>query len=289
MSYSNKVGTTEKDSSMKISEAYILFAENYLFMKGYAVSTHKNYRWAIESLISVVGDIQLSSLKIDHIVEWRHYTETNSWDMNSVNSYMYKLRMFIKYWKRRIEIPLDVEDMCIPKRKMKLVKHLTIDEVKKVFKACETDRERLMIALLYSTGIRIGEMCQLRVRDIRGDTLLIRGKGGKERLVYLDNLAKECLKMCSLETLYVFPTYNGHISVNYAERLIKRLNVKTGIIFTAHVLRHTHATLLLSNGCSIRHIQELLGHADISTTQMYTHVSNTDLAGAYKSYHVSLV
>lgn len=279
---------TEKETTVLLSEAFYSFSRNYLFMKGYSKHTLSNYRWAINSLIAVTEDIPIENITMEHLVKWKACVERKGWDENTMNSYMYKIRFFIKWWSRKVKLNIDVEDIVIPKKKMKLVKHLTLDEVKAVYKSCEDDRERLIISLLYSTGVRISELSRIRKQDVRGDTLLIRGKGGKERVVYLDPVAKDCMSKYKSTCSYIISGLQGGLTKSGLEKIVRDISRRSGVVFTAHTLRHTHATLLLSEGCNLRHIQELLGHADISTTQMYTHVSNVDLAGAYKKFHVSL-
>jgi site-specific recombinase XerD len=228
-----------------------------------------------------------------YILRWKHYAHQNQWDNNSIAAYMYRLRLFFKYWSKYEKLSLDVEDILIPKRQSKLPRYLSLEQCRDVYRACLDDRERAFVSLLFSTGIRVGEACRIRVKDIQKDKILIRGKAGKERYVYLDDSAysdiQKHVSSRKVNSPYLFSGYSEVMNKSTIQKCIRDLGVRSGIPhLTPHVFRHTYATLLLGNGCNLRHIQEMLGHADISTTQIYTHVSNNDLAQSYETYHVSL-
>lgn len=280
-------------AEMTLSEALYEFTERYLFMRGFSKSTIDNYRWAVTSFIDTVGDIRLSDITVEHIVQWKHMAHSNQWDNNSIAAYMYRIRLFLKYWIKHANLSLDLDDILIPKRQSKLPKYLTLEQAKSVFNSCQNARERAFVSLLFSTGIRVSEACKIRVKDIRSDSILIRGKAGKERVVFLDPLTSKCIQAYiqsrNNNSEYLFSGYGQTMSKSTIQKCMREIGQRAGINgLTPHVFRHTYATLLLNNGCSLRHIQKLLGHADISTTQIYTHVSNKELAGSYKQYHVAL-
>lgn len=287
-----RVGRSE--ASVVVLEALYEFTQEYLYLKGYAESTVLNYRYAIESLVSVVGNKELTNLSLADILEWRHHVDKQNWDVNAVASYSYKLRLFFRWWSKKVELSIEPDDIAIPKRKLKLPNYLSLEEVKQVYKSCSNIREKLIVSLLFSTGIRVGELCSVRTKDIKGDILLIRGKNGKEREVYLDKLCQqnlmEYLKERKYSSDFLLTGRRGALSISHIQKTIKALSDKTNIgrTITCHTFRHTYATLLLKNDCQLRYIQELLGHSDISTTQIYTHVSNKDLRSAYIASHVTL-
>jgi site-specific recombinase XerD len=161
-------------------------------------------------------------------------------------------------------------------------------------------RDKAILELLFSTGLRVSELCSL-TRDINlnTDSFPIRGKGDKVRVVFISDDAKNALKKYLAKRIDVddalFIRLNkeksrgGDLSLNKRsiERIVKQNAIKAGISkkVTPHVIRHSFATDLLSNGADLRSVQMLLGHANISTTQIYTHVTDTQLRDVHKKFH----
>ncbi|MEM4245370.1 MAG: tyrosine-type recombinase/integrase [Candidatus Nanoarchaeia archaeon] len=165
---------------------------------------------------------------------------------------------------------------------------LTKEEVKALINAASRDKTRLIIELIYSSGLRVSEAVSLKVNDLDFDNHIIRvksGKGSKDRITILStNLIPE-LKRYILtlnnDEVYLFPNSKGsNLSVRNIQKLIQKAATRAGIKkkVSPHVLRHSFATHLLEAGTDIRLIQELLGHSQLSTTQIYTHVSNEQLS-----------
>lgn len=152
-----------------------------------------------------------------------------------------------------------------------------------------------MIELLYASGLRVSELCELPMTAILGDRLLIHGKGAKERIVPMHDAAINALnKWVDMrgddESKYVFPTNSssGHITRDGFFKILKKCAVLSGIDttrVTPHVLRHSFASHLLSHGANLRAIQMMLGHEDISTTQIYTHVQPEKLQQVVEEHH----
>ncbi|MBC7090283.1 MAG: tyrosine-type recombinase/integrase, partial [Methanobacteriaceae archaeon] len=183
-----------------------------------------------------------------------------------------------------------LKDVKTPKRAKSLPKSLNEDEVKRLIRAVDTDtrqrkftrtRDKLILSLLYSSGLRVSEVVSLKVNDIdlKDRTIRIRGKGNKDRIVLFDQktkkLLKEYLHERSQESEYLFLNRFGNpLTPRYIQITIKKYAIKAGIKkkVTPHILRHSFATHLLKNGVDIRAIQQLLGHSNLSTTQIYTSV-----------------
>jgi site-specific recombinase XerD len=184
------------------------------------------------------------------------------------------------------------------------------EELERLFKAIDTKetmgiRDRAILEVLFSTGLRVSELVSLNREQVNMDSgeFGVIGKGGKARVVFLSKRAKEWL------TKYLgkradpnrplFIRYSGpkpeegltdeklRLSARSIERLIDKYRKKAGILFRIgpHVLRHSYATDLLSHGADLRSVQEMLGHKNISTTQIYTHVTNTRLKEIHEKYH----
>ena len=148
--------------------------------------------------------------------------------------------------------------------------------------------KRLLIELFYSTGCRVGEMVNIKVSDIdlENKTIKVMGKGSKERIVYYGDYASQYLNMYlkTGKSKYLFTSKEGNkLTIYEVEEIVKdimkHISIKTHV--TPHTLRHTFATHLLNNGADIKTVQELLGHANLSTTGIYTHVSSDRLKDVY--------
>ena len=152
-----------------------------------------------------------------------------------------------------------------------------------------------MIELLYASGLRVSELCEMPMTGILGDHLLIHGKGAKERIVPMHTGAQHALqKWLELRgdnnSKYVFPSNSqtGHITRDGFFKILKKCAVLSGIDpkrVSPHVLRHSFASHLLSHGANLRAIQTMLGHEDISTTQIYTHVLPEQLRETMEQFH----
>jgi site-specific recombinase XerD len=157
-------------------------------------------------------------------------------------------------------------------------------------------RDGAILELLFSTGLRVSELCALNSdMDFSRDELSVRGKGEKVRVVFLSPAAKEAVREYVKarndmeEALFVDgrPSALHRISPRDVQRHLKKYVARAGItnVVTPHTLRHAFATDLLSNGADIRSVQQLLGHASINTTQIYTHITDSHLRGIHKKFH----
>lgn len=207
-------------------------------------------------------------------------------------------------------------DLDVPKFAKSLPKFLTKDEIITLIQASEQDsspigvRNHAMISLLYATGLRVSELVTLKLADLNfvknnnsleiKDYFILKGKGSKERMVIVSNAAIIALKeyllirdyfLHSKESLkYLFPSKSkeGYITRQNFFYMLKKLAIESGLDpekVSPHVLRHSFATHMLSNGADLRSIQELLGHADIGTTQIYTHLDSDKLKKVVIEHH----
>ena len=176
-----------------------------------------------------------------------------------------------------------VDDIKNPKKGKKLPTVLTKEEVRALIKAGKVGRDRLIIEFLYSSGCRVSEAVSMKITDLNLKERLAKvrgGKGNKDRIIVLSqkwiSSLKRYLKRRKIPSEYIFSKKNGKpISVDTIQRIIRDSTEKAGIPkkVTPHALRHSFATHLLDNGENIRKIQELLGHSNLNTTQIYTKVS----------------
>ena len=226
---------------------------------------------------------------------------------NTQNYYLIALRSFLKYMiKRGIKTlpPERIELAKIGERSLDLI---TPEELDRLIGAPDTNelkglRDRAILELLFSTGLRVSELCSLpRDISLKSDEFSIRGKGEKIRVVFLSAEAKTAIKnylnkrkdMDDALFVRIPPynlqptTYNLRLTPRSIERIVKHYAIKAGISkkVTPHIIRHCFATDLLSNGADIRSVQALLGHSNITTTQIYTHVTDKQLRDVHKNFH----
>ncbi len=210
------------------------------------------------------------------------------------------LRSFYKFLMlEKIITKNPAANLELPRRSRPLPKFLTVDEIELLISSAgdikTSVRLRAMIELLYASGLRVSELCELPTNAILGDRLLIHGKGAKERMVPMHTGAQKALARWmelrgDIDSKYVFPTYSktGHITRDGFFKILKKCAILAGISparVTPHVLRHSFASHLLAGGANLRAIQTMLGHEDISTTQIYTHVMPEKLKQTVVAYH----
>lgn len=216
------------------------------------------------------------------------------------------LRQFYNYLSDKKIIGLNpMENIEAPKIEKTLPDYLTKDEIRQLFSVFDINnalelRDKTMFELLYSCGLRISEACNLKVDDVDLGSMLIRvtGKGDRERLVpygevaqslldrYINEYRNQIVHGLSLKYLFISKK-GGALSRKSAWRLLKKYMERAGIQknITPHTLRHSFATHLLQNNADLRSVQELLGHIDISTTQIYTHLAAKDIVEAHQQFH----
>ncbi|MEX2017599.1 MAG: site-specific tyrosine recombinase/integron integrase [Candidatus Pacearchaeota archaeon] len=175
-----------------------------------------------------------------------------------------------------------------PKKEVKIPIVLTKEEVKRLISALNNEKSRLMISLLYACGFRVSELLNLRIKDLNFEEKIgqvRQGKGRKDRIFNIPtSLSKSLNKQTKAQTdeglEFLFTGYNGkQLSPRNIQQIVNKAAARAGIKKSVHphTLRHSFATHLLENNTDIRKIQELLGHADLNTTQIYTHISQEEL------------
>lgn len=218
------------------------------------------------------------------------------------NYYIIALRGFLRYLIKRGVATLAPEQVELSKQEERKVDFLEVQEVKRLVEAVKGDdmtstRDRVIISTLFSTGLRVSELAGLNREHVnieRGE-FAVRGKGKKIRVVFLDKASKQAMKDYVAkrtdieEALVLNHRSNRRLTVRQIQRILKHYAAKAGIVkrVTPHVLRHSLATELLMKGADIRSVQEMLGHSSITTTQVYTHITNPRLKEVHEKYHNS--
>lgn len=282
-------------------EDYINKYKEYLIIdKKYSENTIKTYIYELCEIDNYF-DINIINLTTDNILE---YLKKIKIDARSKIHLISCLKSFYKFLIIEGVIKKSPMDLIeIPKISKKLPTTLTIDEILKILDIkLETPydyRDKAMLELMYATGLRVSELVNLKLQEIDLFNAIVRtlGKGSKERIVPIGDYALEYLKiyindyrslLIKEATEYVFLNSRGkNISRQSFFKLVKKQmlvnNIKRNI--SPHTLRHSFATHMLEYGADLKIIQELLGHSDLSTTQIYTHVSNKKLKDDYINYH----
>lgn len=222
------------------------------------------------------------------------------------NYYMIALRVFLKFLTKRGIKTMPVEQIELAKVGERSLDLITENELNRLLKApvgddIKTLRDKAILECLFSTGLRVSELCSLTNDiDLTVDEFSIRGKGGKIRVVFISDEAKKAIKAYQAarkdmeEALFISVGKETKskdkvvaLTRRSIERIVKHYAVKAGISkkVTPHVIRHCFATDLLSNGADIRSVQMMLGHSNIATTQIYTHVTDKHLRDVHKKFH----
>lgn len=283
----------------ELIEDYILEMD----IQSYSENTLKTYT----SILHSFHDFLLKEKRIKNeagvLRAFKKYLQHLKRDNDVSQNYLYLVTVVIK--KFFVFAELDVtEDIKAPKRTKSLPKSLNEQEVYNLIHAKDDLydpeksnpqnisrlRNKLILTLLYSTGLRVSELIKLKINFIDPEerTIRVRGKGEKDRIVIFDddtlNLINEYLEKRGVENDYLFVNQRNHkLTSRYIQYMIKEYAADAGIErkVTPHVLRHSFATHLLKNGVDIRAIQQLLGHSNLSTTQIYTSVDMHTLKDAY--------
>jgi len=286
------------------------FLEYIEIERGRAVKTVENYdqyltRFFTQAKIKETGDINEKNIREFRLwLNRQPGTGNDSMKRRTQNYYMIALRSFLKFLRKReiecISSPEKIELAKLPERELDLINSAELARLMKSADGTEEGdlRDKAILELLFSTGLRVSELCALDSDiDLSRDSFSVRGKGEKVRVVFLSLVAKDAVsaylkaRKDMAEALFInIPTGKAipsRLTPRSVERIIKKCAMKAGITkkMTPHVLRHVFATDLLNNGADIRSVQQLLGHASINTTQIYTHITDSHLREIHKKYH----
>lgn len=268
-----------------------------------------------------LSNIRPNELTTEHIWEYRLYLSRKMIDGQYIKKttqsyYLIALRALLNYFTDQDIDCLSAEKIKLPKltEKDKKIKFLKVEQIEKLLAAPDMTtiggvRDRAILEVLFSTGMRVSELVSLNINQFNRNNLInnkfydqelsISGKGGTVRTVYFSNRSLKWLasylKTRNDLLTPLFINYNPsksdsndrRLSTRSMERIVKKYNMMAGLPIdtTPHTLRHSYATDLLEQGADLRSVQELLGHKNIVTTQIYTHATNTRLKDIHKKFH----
>lgn len=301
---------------MYMSELILDFVEHLEVEGGRSSYTSQNYTLYLERFVEFTNDIKVHDITPEVIRRYRLWLNRYKSDRSNnelatiTQSYhLIALRGFLNYLSKRGIPSLSPNKIELPKVSRKQVTFLHFDEVERLLEQIDTSsesglRDRAIIELLFSSGLRVSELVNLN-RDhvnIARREFMVRGKGQKDRPVFISDAASSHIgnylnsRSDSLPPLFISysrnntETNNGdykRLTARSIQRIINKYTRLAGITkhVSPHTMRHSFATDLLMNGADIRSVQAMLGHSNISTTQIYTHVTDEHLKEVYERFH----
>jgi len=302
-----------------LAELKTQFLEYLEIEKGRSVKTVENYDRYLTRFFSFAKVASPDKLTEQMVREFRitlnrSHGVAGTMKRNTQNYHLIALRAFLKFLRKRDIPSLNPERIELAKIGGRDIDLITVHELERLMKGPDTAyreakseseklaalRDKAIIELLFSTGLRVSELCSLNADlDLSRDEFSVRGKGDKVRVVFLSPSAKaavgEYLKRRGDMSDALFVGYGAvgkkkdaaRLTPRSIERIIKSYAIRAGITrkVTPHVIRHSFATDLLENGADLRSVQALLGHANIATTQVYTHVTDKHLRDVHRAFH----
>ena len=247
----------------------------------------------LENFYNYINKKKTKKIDFDFLQEYIENLSQKKYSTKSIQRHISSLKSYFKFLYNKNYINVNpAELLCLPKNEIKLPNYLTIIDLEKIYELDLSLRDKLIVELLYSTGIRLSELVNIKISDINfyDKTIKVLGKGNKERYVLFGSVCSKLLKeyINNENRVYLLLNKNGNKlserGVEYIiEKIFKSVNVHAKL--TPHTLRHTFATHMLDNGCDLVTVQKLLGHSDLSTTSIYTHISNEHLRTTYLQTH----
>ena len=275
-------------SNKELLKLYI----DHLVARNKSPRTIKTFRSILTQFLEYLGDKELSEVSVWDIDGFLAYLRRKGYKPGSIYTAAVAVKRFLEY----VGLIENLKGFEYPRRPKDLPKYLDREDIKALIDAADEERneerrkrDKLIVLLLYTTGMRVSELVSIKIGDVDLERLSIRirGKGAKEREVFFSRALLPLLEEFVKGRRPSEPLFKGRNgkSIHYVtvERILRRLARRAGIgrKVTPHILRHSFATHSLMRGMDVREIQELLGHASLKTTQVYTHVSRRRLFSDY--------
>lgn len=303
-------------SDIRFVSDYILDFIEYLEVEGGRMPrTAENYEFYLNRFVEFAGDITPDQITSELLRKYRLWlnrykaADGETLAMITQSYHLIALRGFLKYFSRRDIPSLAPDKIELPKTHRKQVTFLHYDEVLRLLEQINIDeesglRDRAILELLFSSGLRVSELVNLNRDHIntKRREFMVRGKGQKDRPVFISQAAADWVEQYLAvrhDTLApLFISYSKNVEVNTSgdyrrltarsiQRMVSKYARLAGITkhVSPHTMRHSFATDLLMNGADLRSVQSMLGHSNISTTQIYTHVTDAHLKDVYEKFH----
>lgn len=300
---------------MYTSELLLDYIEHLEVEGGRSAKTAENYKLYLERFIEFTEDIEVGKITPEIVRKYRlwlnRYKNPSNESLSTITQsyHLIALRGFLHYLSGRDILSLAPDKITLPKVSRKQVTFLYKDEVTRLINQIDLSteqglRDRAIIELLFSSGLRVSELVGLDKDHIntKRREFMVRGKGQKDRPVFISKAAADHIenyleeRSDSLPSLFISYSRNSsatnsgeyrRLTARSIQRMLSRYAKLAGITkhVSPHTMRHSYATDLLMNGADLRSVQSMLGHSNISTTQVYTHVTDEHLREVYERYH----
>lgn len=300
---------------MYMSEMILDYIEHLEVEGGRSAKTAENYKLYLERFVEFSGDTKVDKISSEMIRKYRlwlnRYKNTNEDELAIITQsyHLIALRGFLTYLSKRDIASLSPNKVELPKISRKQVTFLHFDEISSMLDGIDTNdeaglRDRAIVELLFSSGLRVSELANLNRDHVntKRREFMVRGKGQKDRPVFIGEVAAEHVeeylktRLDNLPPLFLSYSRNNlssttgdyrRLTPRSIQRIISKYARLAGITkhVSPHTMRHSFATDLLMNGADIRSVQSMLGHSNISTTQIYTHVTDAHLREVYEKFH----
>lgn len=300
---------------MYVSELILDYVESLEVEGGRSAKTAENYKLYLERFVVFTDDIKVATITTEIIRKYRlwlnRFKNDNDEELSTITQsyHLIALRGFLRYLSERDIPSLAPDKVKLPKVSRKQVTFLHYDEVRSLIESIDTGpeeglRDRAIIELLFSSGLRVSELVNLDRGHInlKRREFMVRGKGQKDRPVFVSESAAEHVqhyidtRLDNLPPLFLSYSRNNianrtgdyrRLGPRSVQRMISKYAKLAGITkhVSPHTMRHSFATDLLMNGADIRSVQSMLGHSSISTTQVYTHVTDEHLREIHEKFH----
>lgn len=300
---------------MYVSELLLDYIEHLEVEGGRSAKTAENYRLYLERFVQFTNDIHVGKITTEIVRKYRlwlnRFKNDNDDELATITQsyHLIALRGFLTYVSKRDIPSLSPEKIELPKISRKQVTFLHYDEVSRLLDTIPIDdqmglRDRALIELLFSSGLRVSELVNLNRDHIntKRREFMVRGKGQKDRPIFISQATAQHVeeylagRLDNLPPLFLSYSRNNiagnsgdyrRLTARSVQRIVSKYARLAGITkhVSPHTMRHSYATDLLINGADLRSVQSMLGHSNISTTQVYTHVTDERLREVYEKYH----
>ena len=262
---------------------YLLQVKNELKLRNYSPKTIKSYLGCLTDYLIVNGNnIDIKKVDTDFIRDFLLNKKDKGLSSQTINLYLNAIKFF---YREILKLPQKI-DLKFAKRSKKLPIVLSRNEIEKIINSISNKKHKLLISFSYGAGLRVSEAINMRIKDVNIDELTIHikgAKGNKDRItIFPETIKSDIINITNNKDKndYVFASERGgKLTERTAQKIFENALKKSGIKkdATFHSLRHSFATHLLENGVDVRYVQELLGHQNIRTTQLYTQVTNPSI------------
>lgn len=316
--------THDKDAKNDVNylaDLIMDFVEYIEIERGRSIRTAENYNLYMDRLVEFAGNIPVGQITDELVRKYRlwlnRFVDEQGRELSLITQsyHLIALRSFLKYCAQRDIPTLDASRVNLPRTQKKQVSFLLAEEVARLFDAIPLDqpsglRDRAIIELLFSGGMRVSELCSINCDQLNLDRreFTIRGKGGKDRPIFISQSAADTIEQYlqtrsdGLKPLFLNNSRNivesdgvdlseaRRLTPRSIQRIVSKYAQAAGITkhVTPHTLRHSFATDLLMNGADLRSVQSMLGHSNIATTQIYTHVTDPHLKEVHDKFQSNL-